>query len=405
MANKNLTNARKNKKDEFYTMLTDIEKELKHYKSQFKDKIVYCNCDDPEESEFWKFFELNFEEYGLKKLISTHYDAEKPTYKLELTGDHNGDGKVTSKDIVKTPLKQNGDFRSEESIELLKEADIVVTNPPFSLFREYIAQLMKYKKKFLIIGNMNAVTYKEIFPLIKDNKIWVGYAFNKAMTFRIPNDYESNKIDSDGHKLGKVAGVTWYTNLKIKKAANPTELIEKYDPNKYPKYDNYDAINVKKVSEIPYDYDGVMGVPITICGLIAEDGLIHFKHLDVTKTVEIVGTSDRGGDGKIEDLKLPHTRYDAPVLNGGANTSESSYVQINRYKSTFLHKDSTGTPETKTINSQIGEKRSLCENSYTENIKFNILGEMASTEISLTNLGYPYLNGEKKYARILIQKI
>lgn len=318
MANKNLTNAKKAKKDEFYTQLTDIEKELKHYKEQFKDKIVYCNCDDPEESEFWKFFELNFEEYGLKKLISTHYDAEQPTYKLELTGDRNGDGKVTNKDIVKTPLKQNGDFRSEESIELLKEADIVVTNPPFSLFREYMAQLMKYKKNFLIIGNMNAVTYKEIFPLIKDNKIWTGR--NSPKIFEVPlKEVEDPKkqFKENGKIFQKFGNIFWYTNLPNKKVTDPTELIEKYDPSKYPKYDNYDAINVKKVSEIPYDYNGVMGVPITICGLIAEDGLIHFKHLDVTKTVEIVGTSDRGGDGKIEDLKLPHTRYDAPVINGG----------------------------------------------------------------------------------------
>ena len=264
MANKKkLITAKRNKKDEFYTQLTDIEKELKHYKEQFKDKIVYCNCDDPEESEFWKFFELNFEEYGLKKLISTHYDAEKPTYKLELQADRDGDGKITSKDIVKTPLKQNGDFRSEESIELLKEADIVVTNPPFSLFREYVAQLMKYKKKFLIIGNMNAVTYKEIFPLIKENKIWPGYSFNKTMEFRMPDDYESDKVDASGNKIGKVPAISWYTNLPIKKRTEKLVLTAKYDPKKYPKYDNYDAINVDKVTEIPSDYEGVMGVPIS----------------------------------------------------------------------------------------------------------------------------------------------
>ena len=183
--NKNLTQAKKAKNDEFYTLISDVEKELKHYKKYFEGKVVYCNCDDPEESNFWKFFELNFEEYKLKKLISTHYDAEKPTYKLELFADVDGDGKITKGDIVKTPLKQNGDFRSEESINLLKESDIVVTNPPFDLFREYVAQLTKYKKKFLILGNMNAVTYKEIFPLIRDKKIWWGY--NSPTDFKRPD--------------------------------------------------------------------------------------------------------------------------------------------------------------------------------------------------------------------------
>lgn len=186
----NLAAAKRNKNDESYTMLTDIEKELRHYKHHFKDKIVFCNCDDPEESGFWKYFELNFEELGLKKLISTHFDSEQPTYKLELFADINDDGKVNKGDIVKTPLKTNGDFRSPECIEILKECDIVVTNPPFSLFREFIAQLMEYEKKFLVLGNNNAVTYKEIFKLIKDNEIWLGYDSNKTMEFRLHPDYE-----------------------------------------------------------------------------------------------------------------------------------------------------------------------------------------------------------------------
>ena len=195
--NKNLTQAKKANNDEFYTLISDVEKELKHYKKYFEGKIVYCNCDDPEESNFWKFFELNFEEYKLKKLISTHYDAEKPTYKLELFADVDGDGKITKGDIVKTPLKQNGDFRSEESINLLKESDIVVTNPPFSLFREYIAQLMKYKKKFLVIGNQNAITYKEIFPLIRDEKIWIG--INSPKNFKVPlKEVEDSKKQFEG---------------------------------------------------------------------------------------------------------------------------------------------------------------------------------------------------------------
>ena len=250
--NKNLTQAKKAKNDEFYTLISDVEKELKHYKSQFEGKVVYCNCDDPEESNFWKFFELNFEEYKLKKLISTHYDAEKPTYKLELSADIDGDGKITKGDIVKTPLKQNGDFRSEESINLLKESDIVVTNPPFSLFREYVAQLMKYKKKFLIIGNKNAITYKEIFPLIKENKLWLGYYCPNE--FRLPN----------GDTTKKVNGLCrWFTNLDIKKRHEDLILYKKYTAKDYPKYDNYDAIEVGKVANIPKDYNGVMGVPIT----------------------------------------------------------------------------------------------------------------------------------------------
>lgn len=250
--NKNLTQAKKAKNDEFYTLISDVEKELKHYKKYFEGKVVYCNCDDPEESNFWKFFELNFEEYKLKKLISTHYDAEKPTYKLELSADIDGDGKITKGDIVKTPLKQNGDFRSEESINLLKTSDIVVTNPPFSLFREYVAQLIKYKKKFLIIGNKNAITYKEIFPLIKENKLWLGYYCPNE--FRLPN----------GDTTKKVNGLCrWFTNLDIKKRHEDLILYKKYTAKDYPKYDNYDAIEVGKVADIPKDYNGAMGVPIS----------------------------------------------------------------------------------------------------------------------------------------------
>ena len=173
--NKNLHKANKAKNDEFYTQLSDIEKELKHYKEHFKDKIVFCNCDDPQESNFWQYFSLNFEYLGLKKLISTHYETDKPSYKLEIVKDISGDGKVNGLDTVRTPLKQNGDFLSPECVEILKEADIVVTNPPFSLFKEYVAQLVEYDKKFLVIGNKNAITYKEIFKLIRENLIWLGY--------------------------------------------------------------------------------------------------------------------------------------------------------------------------------------------------------------------------------------
>lgn len=243
-ANSNLHRAKDKKNDKFYTQLPDIENELKHYREHFKDKVVFCNCDDPEWSNFWQFFSLQFEFLGLKKLIATHFEDEKQSYKLEMWRDEAG---VHSR--IKT-LQQNGDFRSPESIELLKEADIVVTNPPFSLFREYIAQLMEYDKKFLIIGNKNAITYKEFFPLLKDNKVWIGY--NNVKEFRQP----------DG-SMKKFGNIGWYTNLDIKKRHEELVLYKKYTPEEYPKYDNCDAINVDKVSDIPIDYDGVMGVPIT----------------------------------------------------------------------------------------------------------------------------------------------
>jgi hypothetical protein len=251
-SNKNLHKANKKKDDEFYTQLTEIEKELGHYKEHFKNKIIFCNCDDPEESNFWKYFSLNFEYLGLKKLIATHFGNGIPSYKLEIVRDINNDGKINNLDTIKTPLKQNGDFRSPECIEILKEADIVVTNPPFSLFREYVAQLMEYDKKFLIIGNVNAVSYKEIFKLIKENKIWLGYSCVRH--FRRP----------DG-SMYETARSFWYTNLDIMKRHEDIILYKKYFGNEkeYPKYDNYEAINVNKALDIPLDYKGLMGVPIT----------------------------------------------------------------------------------------------------------------------------------------------
>lgn len=266
MANENLTQAKKNKQDEFYTQLSDIEKELKHYKQHFKGKTIFCNCDDPEWSNFWKYFELNFDHLGIKKLISTHYEDTKPSYKLEIIGDITGDGKVDHKDIIKTPLKQNGDFRSPEAIEILKEADIVITNPPFSLFREYIAQLMEYNKKFIVIGNQNAITYKEIFKLIKDNKVWLGYKFGD-MEFQVPDYYEPHatryREDENGIKWRSFGNMCWFTNLDIPKRHEYIILYKNYNSDDYPKYDNYDVINVDKVSDIPMDYSGTMGVPIT----------------------------------------------------------------------------------------------------------------------------------------------
>ncbi len=260
--NNNLHAAKKAANDEFYTRIEDIENELRHYKDHFKNKIIFCNCDDPEESNFWKYFELNFEFLELKKLISTHYNATEPSYKLELIGDIDGDGKVTKGDIIKTPLKQNGDFRSPECVEILKEADIVVTNPPFSLFREYIAQLVEYNKKFIILGNNNAITYKEIFPLIKENRLWLGYNSNKTMEFKVPEGYKFSREDENG-KYGKVPAISWFTNLETKKRKEDLLLYKKYNAKDYPKYDNYDAINVDKVKDIPMDYYGVLGVPIT----------------------------------------------------------------------------------------------------------------------------------------------
>lgn len=258
--NKNLRIAKIAKNDEFYTQLTDIEKELRHYKHHFKDKIVFCNCDDPTWSEFWRYFHLNFAELGLKKLISTHFDFNEPTYKLEYEGGNDWDIEVG----VKTILMQNGDFRSDECIELLKESDIVVTNPPFSLFREYISQLMEYEKKFIIIGSKNAITYKEIFPLIKNNLMWIGAKpMSGSLWFTTPNDYR-NKNDKleNGIKLTPIA-CCWYTNLDISKRHENLILWKEYNPVEYPKFDNYDAINVDKTTEIPCDYAGIMGVPIT----------------------------------------------------------------------------------------------------------------------------------------------
>ena len=264
--NDNLNKARKAKNDEFYTQLSDIEKEIGHYKEHFKNKVVFCNCDDPEESNFWFYFSQNFEYLGLKKLISTHYENDRPSYKLEILKDINNDGKINKLDTVKTRLNQNGDFRSPECIEILKEADIVVTNPPFSLFRDYIMQLVNYNKKFIIIGHQNAIGYKETFKLIRDNKIWLGYGFSGSAAHFINKHYEDYASAGD-HKDGmiRVSGVAWFTNLDTTKRHDDLILCKMYYGNEseYPKYDNYDAINVDKTKDIPMDYEGVMGVPIT----------------------------------------------------------------------------------------------------------------------------------------------
>lgn len=340
--NKDLLNANKAKADEFYTLLSTIENEMKYYKEFFKDKIVFCNCDDPYESNFFKYFAINFNTLGLKKLITTCYAGspivteqlslfdvkglivskknEKNPYKIEITAvdDSNNDGAIDLSDVeyllknkknTLTLLKGNGDFRSEECIELLKECDIVVTNPPFSLFREYIEQLFKYNKKFIILGNKNAITYQEIFPLIKDNKLWLGASIHSGGTdFIIPKSYtisKNIKIDKNGNKLVNIPGPRWFTNVDYKQRYEDMILFKKYDDSLYPKYDNYGAINIDKTSDIPCDYFDAMGVPIT-----------------------------------------------------------------------FLDK-------------------------YNPN-QFKILGVMATTKVNDFNFGYPYINGNKLYARLII---
>ncbi len=243
-SNTSLHAAKRAKNDEFYTQLTDIEKELRHYKDYFRGKVVFCNCDDPKWSGFWKFFEAKFEDWGLAKLVSTHYSSESPSYAQEYTGKENP--------LVTKPLLGDGDFRSPECIEILKGADIVVTNPPFSLFREYVAQLVAHGKSFLIIGNNNSVTYKEIFTLIRANKLWLGVS-PRSMTFKLP----------DGSS--KDVNACWFTNLPHKRRNEELILFRTYAGSErtYPKYDNFDAIEVSKVSDIPLDYAGEMGVPIT----------------------------------------------------------------------------------------------------------------------------------------------
>ena len=291
--NKNLNAAAKAKKDEFYTQLSDIEKELRHYRQHFRGKTVLCNCDDPFESNFFKYFVLNFNRLGIKKLVATCYAgspiANRQLSLFEVTGeeesknrpyravvtqvyDKTGDGGVDMLDVAAlfrsgenelTELAGDGDFRSPECLALLDQADIVVTNPPFSLFREYVATLMEHGKKFVIIGNQNAISYKEVFPLLRDNKMWLGNGFAGNVGF-FQSPYEDVAVSSQ-HKEGliRISGVMWFTNLDIKKRHEEMILVKRYDPELYPKYENYDAINVNKTGDIPCDYPGVMGVPIT----------------------------------------------------------------------------------------------------------------------------------------------
>lgn len=276
--NKNMHLAKKEKNNEFYTMLSDIENELKHYKKHFKNKTVFLNCDDPKESNFWKYFSLNFEFLGLKKLISTHFNETEQTYKLELL--------KYGEEPILTPLKQNGDFRSDECVEILKECDIVVTNPPFSLFREFVNLLVENNKKFIVIGNYNAITYKETFSLIKDNRLWLGY--NKPKGFLLPDKSIKNVF------------TCWFTNLEHNKRNEELLLYKKYydDMTLYPKYDNYNAIEVSKVKDIPMDYYGNMGVPIT------------FMDKFNPEQFEILGITDRQDSYGFRYRKYEKENYD-----------------------------------------------------------------------------------------------
>lgn len=314
--NNNLHTAKATKNDEFYTQLEDIENELKYYKDYFKGKVVYCNCDgflNEEKSNFFVYFSLNYEFLGLKGLICTKYNPNGKGKKYEYYGDLNGNNYPDEEEIFTSDLEGDGDFRSEECIGLLKKCDIVCTNPPFSLFRQYVAQLFEYKKDFLIIGNVNAISYKEVFPMIKENKMWLGVSsFNKGMYFGVPDDYPLNAadcgIDENGKKYIRLKCVRWFTNLDHKKPHEELLLYKKYNEEEYPKYDNYDAIEVSKVTDIPMDYNGIMGVPIT-----------------------------------------------------------------------FLDK--------------------YCPT------QFEIVGQMMTTKVTEFNFGYPYINGKKKFARVLIKRI
>lgn len=305
--NKNLHSAKHAKKDEFYTQISDIEKELVHYKGHFEDKVIFCNCDDPTWSHFWKYFELNFRFFGLKKLIATHYRYDgQPSYKLEM----NRDDPDSVLMPVETTLNGNGDFRSDECVEILKEADIVVTNPPFSLFREYIAQLVEYDKKFIIIGNKNAITYKETFKFLKDDKVWLGYTSPKEF------------VKDDGN-IQKFGNIGWFTNLEIKKRYEDIILYRTYNEQDYPKYDNYDAIEVSKTKDIPMDYDGAMGVPITFLDKYNPDQF------------EILGITDRANTSGLRTKK--YTKTDShkfndlnarSVLKIGKNEHKAVYARI-----------------------------------------------------------------------------
>jgi hypothetical protein len=295
-----LTKAKTNKNDEFYTQLEDIERELKHYKSHFKNKVVLCNCDDARTSNFFNYFVSNFEELGIKKLVTICYKNQESNhgFLFEYTGKKDEKIKPNSTHLIE--LKGDGDFRSSESVEILKQCDIVVTNPPFSLFREYVSQLVEYHKKFLIIGNINAITYKEIFKLIKENQAWLGINLGRGISgFIVPKQYElygtETKIDAIGNRIISPNNCLWLTNLENFKRHEDIHLTKKYFENQseYPHYDNYDAINVNKTKDIPMDYKGCMGVPITFLHKFNPEQfeIIKFRKGNDEKDLSINGKS------------------------------------------------------------------------------------------------------------------
>ena len=353
--NRTLANAKRAKQDEFYTQLNDISNELKHYKAHFKGKIILCNCDDPYESNFFKYFALNFNTFGLKKLMATSYmnspiagsylplfeiEGLKPEgkgpYAIEINEvpDHDGKGATDISDVeylLKTQANTawtlngdetygGGDFRSSECVELLKQADIVITNPPFSLFREYVAQLVEHGKQFLIIGGQNAITYKEIFKLIKESKMWLGVDNGGTKWFRVPDGYdiqtESRKKIENGIKYFSMGSIVWFTNMDNPKRHEEIALYKKYTPTEYPKYDNYDAIEVSKVSNIPVDWSGAIGVPIT------------FLDKYNPKQFEILGMSASAGyDKEVVGLNKVSNISDARPLIKGKNTYARVFVR------------------------------------------------------------------------------
>lgn len=319
ITSRNLTQAKLNKKDEFYTQLSDIERELRHYKKHFQNKIVYCNCDDPRLSNFFHYFSYNFEKLKLKKLIATSYksqdrdlfsknDSDKAIH-LEYDGDKNNNNIPDIEEIGIKTFNGDGDFRSDESIDLLKKSDIIVTNPPFSLFREYVDQLISFKKKFIIVGHQNAISYKEVFKLIKENKIWLGYGFKGGAGYFINKHYEDYATASD-HKEGmiRVSGVVWFTNLDISKRHEDLILYKDYNEQEYPKYENFDAININKTKDIPVNYDGYMGVPITFLDKYNPD---QFEIIGL-------GISNSGLEFGVKPYKKEHKKYRKEVQKRGA---------------------------------------------------------------------------------------